>query len=431
MTFSKIGRMLTALVASAALALGMTACGGGTIGYMWVLGTYYNQISGFLIDDFSGNLTGIQHSPFASNGSNPVALSVKPQGRYLYVINAGSGATGTPGTTSFNSPGEGIAEFSVGTGGILTFEQNFFSQGTNPVWSAIDSSGNYLYVLDKYGPKYCATQPVCQTGTPGVTIPYDINGSLTAFSIASDTGRLTLVTNSTILTNGIPQTYFEVLPNPVMAKFGAGGCLYTLSPTQIYPYAQNTANGQLTVATTGAYTVSGAVNLSSINAGGSGGFTYLTDSNLNQIFSLQSGGSACSLTQIAGSQQTNLPGTQNPVMSITAASGKFLYVINSSFTGAGIQITNANSSISAFTINSLGQLQTLSDTTNNPYSVGSGPMCIAQDPSSQYLFISDNQDSTVTGKLIDQNRGYLSDLSRGSVFPTTMHPTCLAISGNL
>ena len=57
MTLSKIGRVVMALVATAALGLGMTACGGGTIGYMWVLGTYYNQISGFLIDNYTGNLT--------------------------------------------------------------------------------------------------------------------------------------------------------------------------------------------------------------------------------------------------------------------------------------------------------------------------------------------------------------------------------------
>jgi hypothetical protein len=63
--------------------------------------------------------------------------------------------------------------------------------------------------------------------------------------------------------------------------------------------------------------------------------------------------------------------------------------------------------------------------------VGSGPLCVGQDPSNQYLFISNYVDSTVTGKLIDQNRGYLSNLQRGSVFPVTMHPTCLVISGNL
>jgi 6-phosphogluconolactonase (cycloisomerase 2 family) len=415
MTFSKIGRMVTALVASAALGLGMTACGGGTIGYMWIVGTYYNQISGFLIDDYTGNLGAIAHTPFSSGGSNPAMIVVKPAGRYIYVINSGTGATGTPGKPSFNSPGASIAQFSVGSGGILTFQQNYSSQGVQPVWAAIDSSGNYLYVVDKYSPDYATT---------GL-------GSITAFSIASDTGRLTLVTNSTILSNGLPQSWFDVGANPIMAKFGPGGCLYTLSPNSIFPYAQSASNGQLTVPTTGPYQVAGSNNLSSINAGGAGGYIYLTDAGANQIFSLQSGGGACSLTQIAGSQQTNLPGTLNPMNSITSSSGKFLYVLNSSVTGAGVPVTNANSSISAFTINSSGQLQTLSDTTNNPYAVGSGPLCVGQDPSNQYLFISNYVDSTVTGKLIDQNRGYLSNLQRGSVFPVTMHPTCLVISGNL
>jgi len=415
MTFSKIGRMVTALVASAALGLGMTACGGGTIGYMWVVGSYYNQISGFLIDDYTGNLGAIAHTPFSSGGSNPAMLVVKPGGRFVFVINSGTGATGTPGTSSFNSPGAAISVFSVGSGGILTFELNYFSQGVQPTWAAIDGTGSFLYVLDKYSPDYATT---------GL-------GSITAFSIASDTGRLTLVTNTAILSSGLPQTWFDVGTAPIMAKFGPGGCLYTLSANSIYPLAQNASTGQLTVPTTGPYQVAGSSRLSSINAGGSGGYIYLTDSGANEIFSLQSGGGGCSLTQVAGSQQTNLSGTMNPVNSITSASGKFLYVLNSSVTGAGVPVTNANSSISAFTINSTGQLQTLSDTTNNPYAVGSGPLCVGQDPSNQYLFTSNYVDSTVTGKLIDQNRGYLADLSRGSVFPTTMHPMCLVISGNL
>ena len=52
-------------------------------------------------------LTQITHSPFAANGTNPVSIVVKPQGRYVYVVNAGSGATGTPGTTGFVSAGQG------------------------------------------------------------------------------------------------------------------------------------------------------------------------------------------------------------------------------------------------------------------------------------------------------------------------------------
>ena len=51
MKLSLFGRLTMALLASVALGLGMTACGGGTIGYMWVLGQEYNQIGGFKIDD--------------------------------------------------------------------------------------------------------------------------------------------------------------------------------------------------------------------------------------------------------------------------------------------------------------------------------------------------------------------------------------------
>jgi 6-phosphogluconolactonase (cycloisomerase 2 family) len=90
----------------------------------------------------------------------------------------------------------------------------------------------------------------------------------------------------------------------------------------------------------------------------------------------------------------------------------------------------AQSTISAFTITN-GMLQTLSDGTSNPYSVGAGPVCIVEDPSSKYIYTSNNIDSTVTGKLLDNNRGFLSDLSRGSVFPAAQNPTCLAVSGNI
>ncbi len=426
MTFSKIGRMLTALVASAALGLGMTACGGGTIGYMWVLGTFYNQISGFLIDDFTGNLTAIAHSPFPSGGTNPVSIVVKPGGRYVYVINSGSGATGTPGTSSFNSPGASIAEFSVGTGGILTFEQTFFSQGVNPIWATFDSTGNFFYVVDKYSPDY-------GTIVNGSTLT---NGSITAFAVDSSTGRLTLVTNNAILTAGKAQTYFDVGPSPVMASVGSGGCLFTLSANSIYPYLVNSSSGQLTVATTGTFVVSaptgGATpNFTSINTGtgsSASAFTFLTDSANNFIYTLQAGSSSCSLTQVASSQMTNVQGTANPVYSITSSSGKFLYVLNYNQAGS---TTTANSSISAFTINTLGQLATLTDTTNNPYAVGSGPTCAVQDPTHQYLYTSNHFDNTVTGKLIDQNRGYLSNLTRGTVFPSTQTPTCMAVSGNL
>jgi 6-phosphogluconolactonase (cycloisomerase 2 family) len=362
MTFSKIGRIVTALVASAALGLGMTACGGGTIGYLWVVGTYYNQITGYKIDDYTGNLTAILHSPFTSGGTNPQMLVVKPGGRFVYVVNSGTGSTFS---------GSSIAEFSVGGGGELTYENTFQPQGTDPIYLQFDSTGNYLYVLTKYSPDYATTGA----------------GAITAFSVASDTGVLTIVPNTAVLNpNNTPTYFFDVGKNPVMSKVG-GSCLYTLSGTSVFPYVINSSTGTLTVATTG--------------------------------------------QQILGSPGYNgTPGSGMNMTSINTGTGsnKYLYVINQ---GIASTVSTTASSISAFTINSTGQLQTLSDSTNNPYPTGSSPVCIVEDPSNKYIYISSNADNTVTGKLLNQSYGYLSDLQHGSVFPATQNPTCLAVSPNL
>jgi 6-phosphogluconolactonase len=424
MKFSKFGRILSALVATAALGLGMTACGGGTIGYMWIVGTYYNQISGFKIDDYTGNLTTIPGTPFSTNGKNPSTVLVKSGGRFVYVINSGTAAT-APTATSLatqSTPGN-ISLYSVGGEGTLTFQQTFVSQGIHPIWATFDSTGNYLYVVDQYAPD--------NTG----------NGSITAFTVAADTGRLSLLQNAAIKNaNGTLTNYFSLAPNPVMTKVGGGTCLYTItsqssafpnSANYVYPYVINSSNGQLTLATTGPYTVSGASSLSSINTGtGTSGsaYTYLTDTTGNQIFSLTSGAN-CALSPISGSQQTNVSTALNPVNSLTSNNGKFLYVINQSNTSSGTQ-TIANSTISAFTIDTSGRLATLIDT-SNPYAIGSGPVCVVQDPSNQYLYTSNNTASTVTGKQLREDTGTLADLVRGSVFPVTMNPTCMAVSGSL
>ena len=56
---------------------------------------------------------------------------------------------------------------------------------------------------------------------------------------------------------------------------------------------------------------------------------------------------------------------------------------------------------------------------------------MVEDPSNQYLYTSNMNDGTVTGKFINQNTGQLSDLQRGSSFPATGLATCLAVSGNV
>jgi 6-phosphogluconolactonase (cycloisomerase 2 family) len=408
MKLSRFGRISMALVVSVAMGLGMTACGGGTIAYMWVLGTQFNQIAGFKVDDFTGNLTAIVGSPFGAGGTNPVSIAVKPGGRYVYVVNQGTSSTAG-----------NISQFSVGGDGVLTFQATFTSQGSTPVWAVMDGSGNFLYVLDQVAADtaYC---PVAGTTC----------GSITVFSIASDTGRLSLVPNAQVRNPaGTQLTYFPVGIKPIMMK-ASGACLFTVNSGDqtVFPYTTNGTSGQLTLPTTSTITTP-ATNITSINGGGS--YVYLTDaggtaSSPGGFILPYTVGSNCSLNTLTGGSVPNLPLTQNPVFSFTDSKSRYLYVLNQSTTNT----QNANSTVSAFTIDATnGKLQQIPDV-SNPYPVGSGPVCMVEDPTNQYVYTSNNIDGTVTGKIINTNTGQLSNLNRGSTFPAAGRATCLAISGS-
>jgi len=259
-------------------------------------------------------------------------------------------------------------------------------------------------VLDKYSPSG------------------DGNGAITAFTSDSTTGRLALVTNAQTQIGGINTTYFEVGPKPFMMK-SLSGCLFTVNSgnQSISPLAFG-SGGQLTFTTTQTFPTT-AGNITSIN--GAGSFIFLTDS-ANNMLDGYSVGSNCTLTTLNGGN-TSLAqyGTTNPTYTVIDSTNKYIYVLNQSTTST--QVTTPYSSISGFIINSTNQeLQPLS---GSPYSVGSGPVCIAEDPTNQYMYISNHNDGTVTGKVFDSTHGTLSDLSRGSTFTATGSAACLAISG--
>jgi 6-phosphogluconolactonase (cycloisomerase 2 family) len=433
MKLSRIGRVSMALVVSVAMGLGMTACGGGTIGFMWVLGTQYNQIAAFKIDDFTGNLTTPPGSPFTSGGTNPVSLVVKPGGRYLYVVNEGTALpTDVNGgvTCPANGAGGGkIAEFAIGGQGVLTSQQSFQSQGCTPVWAAHDSTGNFLYVLDKYAPNaQCLPNGQPESSTTAC------NGEITVFSVDPNTGRLTLVLNQQVKNpnnNGLQLTYFPVGALPKMMAL-SGSCLFTLNSDlnqTVFPYSAG-SSGQL-VLTTNSTINTGATRATSIIAGGSA--VYITDAgqaNTNspgQVLPFTVGGTACSLNTITGGPTQNLSPGANPVYSLVDSKSAYLYIANQSSTNS----TTANSSISAFKIQSNGTLLAIPEPSGlNPYPIGAGPVCMVEDPSNQYLYTS-NGDGTVSGKVLFAPTGQLSNLSRGSTFTAVGQATCLAVSGNV
>jgi 6-phosphogluconolactonase (cycloisomerase 2 family) len=429
MKLSLVGRYVLALFASLALGLGMTGCGGGSIAYLWAIGQQYNQISGFKVDDYTGNLTQIPHQPYDSGGAVPISIVVKPGYRYVYVLNQGTnpvpptGAVDSNGqpTTGTHATGGSISVFSVGGDGSLTFQQNYTSQGFNGQYLAFDTTGNYLYVLDQYAPDY-------NENVGGVV---DKNGSLTAYAVDSSTGRLTVVQNTQSVSNGQPApTYFEVgalgqssqqNPNPFMMK-EAGNCLFVATRTAIVPFSFG-GNGQLVTATTGAIQT-GNSHISSI--GGNGSFVTVTD-DVDNTLSVYTVGSSCALNLTSDGKiplQTRY-GVADPVYSFIDASNTYVYVLDNLNTG---NPSLPASTVMAFKIQSNNTLQPL---VGSPYGVGSGPVCMAEDPTNQYLYVANHNDGTITGFVLGSSDGQLSPLTRGSTFQATGQLNCLVISAGV
>ena len=410
MKLSGSGRLGLACVVTGALALGMTSCGGGTVGYLWVMegktaaNSTGNTITGYKIDNNSGNLTEIVHSPFTAGGTNPVMAVVNPGGRYVYVLNQNDG---------LNS----VAQFSVGGDGVLTFQQAFGTQGGTPQWMDIATGGGYLYVLDQISPD---TKTTCASATGLLKAPC---GAVTVFAINPDTGRLSLVQNQSIRVNGTFLTYTPTGPAPTRIKTTNSGAVIVVNGDQTVTSLQIGTAGQLTVNANSTQVIDAPPatdNITSITTGGS--YLYLTDAANNRI--LQYTVSSTGVLQpVTGGQVANSPANVTPAWTYTDSASRFLYILNQNNTST----TTNKSSITAYTIQSNGNL-TLQSGTLNPYAVGSGPVCMAEDPSRQWVYTS-NQDGTVTGYHIDHSTGTLTALQHGSTFQAQGRPACLIISG--
>jgi 6-phosphogluconolactonase len=413
MKLSGSGRFVLACAVSAS-ALGLSSCGSYTTGYLWVLNGKAtsngvgNTITGFKIDDFSGNLTEMVGSPFGAGGSNPTMGVVKTGGRYVYVLNQ-------------NDPINSVAQFSVGGDGVLTFQQSFASQGGTPQWMDISSDNNYLYVLDSVSParNSVGVAPPCTSATGLSTAPC---GSITVFAIDSNTGRLSLVQNQSIKVNGTYLTYTPTGPGSFRVKTTSGGAIIAVNTDQTVTSLATGSNGQLTVSANSTQVIdqSKTIAISSITTGGT--YLYLTDTVNNRI--LQYTVSASGVLQpVTGGQVSNFVSNVTPVWTYTDSASRFVYVLNQNNSST----TTQKSSIGAYTIQTNGNLTPQSDTLN-PYSVGSGPVCMVEDPSKQWVYTS-NQDGTVTGYHIDHSTGRLTVLQHGSTFQAQGRPACVIISG--
>ena len=433
MKFKKSGQILLALVVSLGLCLSVTSCTVDyTVAYLYVTGAQYNQIGAFNELNNTGNLTPVRNQPFGSGGTDPIRALVSTTGRFLYILNAGAlQSNGTYG-------GSNIAVFSVGGDGVLAPQQTYTSQGNGPIRFGFNSTGSFLYILDQYAPVAGATVssstqstefPCPDPTTPGVWHPV---GDITAFSVNPTTGRLSLITNNQqTSSNGTQLSYFPVGCNPIDFKVAAS-YIFTADagpePTTqnyqtVFEYSVNATNGQLTL-TQNAELVTNADRISTIGSDSASHYIYVVDAGNNQIFSYTVGtnGVLQSVTSSPFSNSQSVSG--GPIALTSDSKSTFLYVADA---GPSSGISNPNSQISGFTIATTGVLAPISGA---PFPTGSGPQCILEDPSNQYIYTADFTSSTVTGHVLDPNSGVLTDLRNKTSYATVGNPTWCVASGH-
>ena len=440
MKFKKSGQILLALFVSLGLGFGLTSCANDyTVAYFYVTGGQYNQIGAFKIANNTGNLSGIPGSPFGSSGTNPIRAIVSTTGRYLYVLNAGQEST-PDASGNFTYTGANISVYSIGGNGVLAFQQSYQSQGFGSIRIAFSTTGSFFYVLDEYAP----SQPISGGGyTLGSNTPqaglacqdssgiYHPTGDVTAFSVDNNTGRLSLITNNQLQNpSGGQLTYFPVGCGPVDFKVTGAYVLtadssdpLTGNKNTVYPYSYNSSSGQLTT-TQNTEFVTGAASISAIGSTASQSYIYILDPVGDNIYYYTVGTNGL-LQAVNGSPTSNSQSVSgNPIQLTSDSKSKFLYIANA---GPSSGIGQPSSDISAYTIASNGVLAAVGGA---PFGTGSGPQCILEDPSNQYLYTADFNTNTVTGHVLDPNSGVLTNMRNQTSYPTVGHPTWCVASGH-
>ena len=453
MKFTKFGKALLMSALSAGVVLSFTSCVQSyTVGFLYVTGTVTAQsgnngiISGFKIDHNTGTLTPINGLPVASGGANPVRAVLISGSRFLYVLNRGVNSQGNADcTTADPCVGSNITQFAVGGNGILTQQETFFTQGLNPFRIIADPSGGFLYILDHDAPTNAAP-----AAGDGCSLALGANvtscGDITAFTINQTTGRLQLVVNAQVTAaNGAALPYFPIPVNPVDFVEG-GGYFLTLSAanqpasypytggSSVFPYTFNAGTGQLTINQNSSQTL--GIGEGTAIVAGSGtiyvldnepitiGFGGATTTAPSQILPYSVGTNGALQAQPGGIVPDD-PTLANPIYLLVESKGKFIYVLNQ---GNNAQGANAQSGMAGYFLTTTPAYQ-LSYIAGEPFGTGAGPQCLVEDPSDQFVYSADFNDSAVTGRVVDPNSGVLNNLRVSTTYSLQGPATWCLING--
>lgn len=391
MKWNQYGRIALALVASLALGLSITACNPSfTLGFVYALNTKTSPgtISAYTIDSVSGAITQVANSPFATNQQYPVAAAVSNNSKWLYVI-------GEIDNT--------VAQYNIGNDGKLYQAHTYNTPGTYPIAMSIDPSSRYLFVLDSYAPGFNGVAP--PNINPIQTNSIATQGCIVVYPISSSDGSLgSPVTQGgkKCMPIGVPTLGSQPIGITATAFVNY---LYVADQGTAYVngFSVNYSNGVLTPL---AATVKAGVKPSAIISDPTGRFVYVTDQYQNLVlgYLLLKGGALQS--QLNGPFATDLypnamtidprakflyvtnynandvrayaiqAATGNPIAvgSYTTGTGPTCVTIESAY-GRYVYISNyLDNSVSGFKLNPATGV--LVNVLNSLFPSGGGPACV-------------------------------------------------------
>jgi 6-phosphogluconolactonase (cycloisomerase 2 family) len=147
--------------------------------FLYVLNQGSSNISVFSVDQTDGALTPLKNNPTTSTPANPRAMVAAPNGKFLYIANP------TLGT---------ISGFVMGSDGSLsTISGSPFNAGTSPAWVTVDPQSKFLYVADQSANQILAFTIDAGTGVPSAISGSPFNAGTHPVSLATDSSGVLLV----------------------------------------------------------------------------------------------------------------------------------------------------------------------------------------------------------------------------------------------
>ena len=331
-----------------------------TADFAYVTNGGANSISVYDINSKTGALTPVPGSPFAT-GVFPISATVDPNGRFVYVANAGI-------PTNVYS----VSAYAVNqkSGALTEIPGSPFATGVQPASVTINPNGRFAYVADA-----------------GLD-----DGDIAVYTVNATTGALTPVAGSPFAA-GHEATSLAVSPNGKFVYVTNNIVQFSDLTGGVSAFVVNASSGPLTP-------VSGSPFAAGMETFGmaihpNGRFAYVANALSNDISVFSINVTTGALTPVPGSPFAADLGSTSVALS---PNGRFAYVAN-----------GAASTVSAYTINTT--TGALTPVPGSPFAAGSNPFSVTVSPDDQFAYVANNAGNNVSAYTIDATTGALTPVA--------------------